>query len=220
MLAYADTQAKAAMLISELLCQIPDRESRQSEAERAIQCATPVSFAMECIRWINHYDDKPEEKRVLTEEGYEIIKGILISRIEEADDSSPIFISQPKDASLLYFYWVDGTSVTHVQQKLIAHFNNLPEQLDIFLACYVGESWGLESGLPMPSRFRRDQYDSVCAILPAEYIAGNLRLRYGEEFNGRQHLSENSQEEYRIANEFMLVHQRVLSEQQEVVKDD
>ncbi|HHO0165691.1 TPA: P-loop NTPase fold protein [Klebsiella quasipneumoniae] len=213
MMILADTQAKAAMLISELLRQIPDKQSRQIEAERAIQLATPISFAMECIRWISHYDGKSEEKRVLSDDGELSLKVILTARIEDADNLSPIFVSYSKDASSLYWCWIDGTSETHVQKKIISHFDKDPELLDVFLACYVGEAWGMESGLPRPADFRRDQYNAVCSIVPAEYIASNLKLRYGEELeHPESYPSENMLQARRVAHQFMNVHQYVLAE--------
>jgi hypothetical protein len=61
MMVLADTRAKAGMLIAGLLRQVPAGENRQAEDERAIQSAIPVGFAMECIRWIRHFEGKPPE---------------------------------------------------------------------------------------------------------------------------------------------------------------
>ena len=214
MMVLADTRARAAMLIAGLLRQITAGNDRQAEAERVINIAKPIGFAMECVRWIRNSDDTPQEKRVLTDDGDAQLKAILTNRIEETEVESSIFIEHPKDAPLLFRLWSDGTSVAHVQENLIERFELAPEQLDNFLVCYIGESWGMESGLPRPSDFDREQYNSVTRIIPAEYIANNLRLRYGVELdNPIQHGPDTMLLPRRIAHQFMSVHQHVLQEQ-------
>ncbi|MNI45618.1 hypothetical protein D3C73_1000540 [compost metagenome] len=169
---------------------------------------------MECIRWIRHYEKEPEERRVLTDEGEAPLRAILTSRIEESNVISPLFIAHPKDAPSLYWSWVDGTSTTHVRENLESHFNSEPEQLDSFLACYIGEAWGSESGLPSPADFERNQYDSVSNLIPAEFIAANLRLRYGAELDTPQNNpSDTMVQPRRVAHQFMSVHHYVLQEQ-------
>jgi len=214
MMIMADTRAKAGMLIAGLLRQVPAGELRQAEAERAIQIAMPVGFAMECIRWIRHYEDRPPEKRVLADEGEAPLQEILTARIEEADAASPLFIAHPKDATSLYWAWSNGTSAAHLRQRLETLFDAVPDQLDDFLACYVGEAWGMESGLPSPADFRREQYNSVSRFISAEYMATNLRLRYGTELDTPQNYPPDTMAQpRRVAHQFMTVHQHVLQEQ-------
>lgn len=215
MMVLADTRAKAAMLIAGLLRQIPSGEARQAEAERAIRTAMPIGFAMECVRWIRSFEDTPPERRVLTDIGEAQLKATLTARIDEADAVSPLFIAHSKDAPILYWCWADGASVAHVQQKLKALIDAAPELLDAFLACYIGEAWGMESGLPRPSDFRREQYESVTHLLSPEYVAANLRLRYGAELDTPQyHAPDTMDQPRRVAHQFMSVHHHVLQEQQ------
>lgn len=207
MMVLADTRAKAGMLIAGLLRQIPSPEDRQAEAERAIRMAMPVGFAMECIRWIRNYEDTPPERRVLADEGEAPLREILTARIEQANAEASLYTSHPKDAQSLYWAWVHGTSQEHVREQLITTFDEHPEELDSFLACYVGEAWGMESGLPRPADFRREQYNSVTNILPGEYVAANLRQRYGPELDTPQEYPpETMTQSRRVAHQFMGVH--------------
>jgi len=195
------------MLIAGLLRQIPSPEDRQAEAERAIRMAMPVGFAMECIRWIRNYEDTPPERRVLADEGEAPLREILTARIEQANAEASLYTSHPKDAQSLYWAWVHGTSQEHVREQLITTFDEHPEELDSFLACYVGEAWGMESGLPRPADFRREQYNSVTNILPGEYVAANLRQRYGPELDTPQEYPpETMTQSRRVAHQFMGVH--------------
>jgi len=214
MMIMADTRATAGMLISELLRQVPAGVERQMEAERIMNIATPVGFALECLRWIRHYENKPQERRVLADEGEAPLRTILSARIDTADAESPLFIAHQKDARPLYWTWADTASVPHVRQRLITLFDAAPEMLDTFLGCYVGESWAMSSGLPSPGDFGRDEYDSVTHLIPGAYVAANLRLRYGEELDSPQHYPRDTlMQSRRIAHQFMTVHHDVLEEQ-------
>lgn len=211
MMILADTRSKAGMLIADLLRQIPSPEDRQAEAEQAIRMATPVGFALECIRWIRNYEDTPRERRVLADEGEAPLRAILTERIEGANGEAPLYASHPKDAQYLYGAWAQGTSQEHVREQLVATFDAHPEELDSFLACYVGEAWGMESGLPRPADFRLEQYNSVTHVLPGEYVAANLRQRYGSELDTPQEYpSETMTQSRRVAHQFMGVHLYVL----------
>lgn len=211
----ADTRARAAMLIASLLRQVPVGEFRQAEAERAIQIAQPIGFAVECVSWIRHYENKPPEKRVLSDKGDQALAAILTARIEQADAVSPLYIAHPKDASSLFWSWANGTSEAHVQRRLMTLFDEAPEQLDDFLGCFVGEAWGIESGLPRPADFERRQYGAVSHFIPADYVARNLRRRYGAELDTPQsHPPDAMAQSRRIAHQFMVVHQYVLDELQ------
>lgn len=215
MMIMADTRAKGGMLIAGLLRQVPAGEARQAEAERVIRIATPVGFAMECIRWILNYEDTPTERRVLADEGEAPLRAILSARIEEADAASPLYTAFPKDASSLYWSWSDGASGAHVRRKLEARFQMAPHEVDDFLSCHVGEAWGMESGLPRPADFGRKQYNSVSQLIPAEYMVANLRLRYSTELDSPQsHPADTMAQPRRVAHQFMAVHQYVLQEQE------
>jgi hypothetical protein len=75
----------------------------------------------------------------------------------------------------------------------------------------MGEAWELESGLPRPSDFQRREYDNVSHVIPAEYIAANLRQRYGAELDNPQNYPDDRMPQpRRVAHQFMNVHQHVL----------
>ena len=211
LMTLADTRAKAAMLIAGLLRRIPSSEERHAEADRVIHTAMPIGFAMECIRWMRDGEHTPAERRIISEEGEAPLIEILAARIDEANSEMSLYTSHPKDAQSLYWVWVQGTSHERVRDQLAATLDQHPEELDSFLSCYVGEAWGLESGLPRPADFRRDEYDSVTRILPGEYIAANLRLRYGRELDTPQdYPSETMTQSRRVAHQFMSIHRYVM----------
>ncbi|WP_158080790.1 hypothetical protein [Pelomonas sp. KK5] len=60
-------------------------------------------------------------------------------------------------------------------------FETRPEEVEIFIASYVPESWGVESGLPVPGTLMRENYDAVTRLVDGDYLLGKLLLRYGDE---------------------------------------
>lgn len=211
MMVLADTRAMTGMLIAGLLRQLQSSEDRQTEAERVVQMARPVGFAMECMRWIQSHEDTPPERRVLADDGMVPLVKTLVQRIEEANAEAPLYKSYPKDAQSLYWAWADGTSQDHVREQLVATINEHPEDLDLFIACYMGEAWEVASGLPRPADLRRDHYNSITKILPAEYVEENLRKRYGHELDmPRNFPPDTMAQSRRWAHQFMYVHRDVL----------
>ncbi|WP_199932131.1 MULTISPECIES: KAP family NTPase [unclassified Stenotrophomonas] len=207
MLMPLDTRGSAAILIADLLRRLPTGSERQGVAEQVIREASSVGFVSECLRWIHHYDDKPADRRVLSDEGDKALAKLAVERIEAESAEAPFFLTEPKDAPTLYWLWCQETSDAHVQQALRAQLDTSTDRVDAFLACFVGESWGVESGIPRPGDFDRRQYDSVSKLVGADYIAAKLRGRYGAELDSpEEYLAEGMDQPRRVAHQFMNVH--------------
>lgn len=209
-LVVADTASRGSMLVADLLRQIPGGQQRQAEAERAIAAAQPLGFAMECIRWIRHNSDRPEERRVLTDDGEMPLREILVARIEAIDQERPVFSAYPKDAPSLYWAWSERRTAAVVGDRLCARFNSEPGELDAFLSCYVGEAWGMDSGLSHAADFDRENYDAVTRLVPSGYIADNLVARYGSVLlSPERHPAESMPQALRIAHQYMAIHRKL-----------
>lgn len=213
MLMALDTRGSGAILIADMLKRLPGGSERHGVAEQVIQEASSVGFATECLRWIRHYKGKSEEKRVLDEDGDKALGRLLGERIEVSSAEQPLFLTEPKDAPTLYWLWCEQTSDVHVQEALRAQLSTSPDLVDSFLACFVGEAWGVESGIPRPGDFERRHYDSVSNLVGADYIAANLKDRYGAELDvPQEYPPEGMDQARRIAHQFMNVHIHVLQE--------
>ncbi|HDS1565626.1 TPA: AAA family ATPase [Stenotrophomonas maltophilia] len=207
MLMLVDTRGSAAILISDMLKQLQIGPERQSAAEQIIREASSVGFASECLRWIHHNNDRPEDRRVLSDDGDNALSRLASERIEAESAKAPLFLTEPKDAPTLYWLWCQETSDAHVQQVLRAQLDKSTDRVDAFLACFVGESWGVESGIPRPGDFERRQYDSVSKLVGADYIAVKLKERYGAELDSpEEYPAEGMDQPRRVAHQFMNVH--------------
>lgn len=208
----ADTFARSAMLVGKLLGRIPAGQPRQLEAVQLIKTAASLSFAMECNRWLRHDDREDQSLRVLPAEDETLLFELLAERIEAESGVVPLYLSYAKDAPSLYWAWVKSTSKSHVQMRMEPRFQISSKEMDDFLDCFVGESWGMETGIPRPSDFRRDQYNSVSGIIEPQFIAANLRSRYGPQLDDPiRYPDDGMPKGLRVAHQFMGVHQQAIA---------
>jgi predicted KAP-like P-loop ATPase len=206
------TFTQAGILISQLMRQIPDNE-RQAGVEGVVRSAEPLTFAMECVRWLTHSTDRREEYRVLPDEADEFIYALFADRVRLANVNQPLFQQFGRDAPGLYWHLQKVHGRADIESQLHGVFNAKPELLDQFLDTYVGEGWGIESGLPTRSDLRRNVYDEVVSIISPEYVVSNLRARYGPEIEQPQYRIEGSAVARRIAHQFAYIHQAVSAEE-------
>jgi hypothetical protein len=202
-----DSMRQAGMLIAELLRQV-QMERRVEVVENLVQRAEPLRFAMECIRWCQHYPERPEEHRVLPDGSEARLNAILAQRISAANEENPLYLQQPKDAPDLYWLWSTAAGGSQaVRVALEARFLAVPEDVDAFLDTFVGEGWEIDSGLPVRSDFERRNFDSVSELIPSDFIVSNLRQRYGAELNDPQyHLSGEPSTARKFAHQFVFIH--------------
>jgi hypothetical protein len=203
------TMMQGGILISQLIGRVESKQ-RLSLAESILQIAEPVWFAMECMRWIRHSSDTPEDCRLLSDDGELLLKVILMKRIAAADSANPLYLQYPKDAPSLYWMWSELDKEQEIGVKLTARFSAFPEEIDAFLDTFVGEGWEIESGLPVRSSFERRNYDSVCKLISAEFILGNLRQRYGTELNNPQSYPDDQfSTAKKFAHQFVFIHNSI-----------
>lgn len=204
------TWMQSGILISELLRRIGAGQERQDVAEIVAREASPLGFCAECARWIKHREDRQEDRRVLTDAGDAAFKVILANRILEANARSPLYIELPSDAARLYWICADALGEAAVIPPLVARMQAHPAEVDAFLRSFVGEAWGMDSGLPSVADFDRDAYNNATALAPADVVAACLVSVYGAELDAPDyHLDSDGQLGRRIAHQFMFIHQRV-----------
>ena len=207
------TRMQGGILVSQLLRRIGD-EHRQAVAESVIHVAKPFEFGAECLRWICHNAERPEEKRVLSDEGDVAIRRAFASRIREANAAAPLYIAAPLDAPTLYWMWSGQFGAAEVTDALFTRFAAFPNEVDLFLDRYVGEGWFVETGLPVRSDFDRENYISVAKIVPPEFIADNLRQRHEIGDLAEYHPDQGTPIAKRIALQFLYIHRLALQERE------
>ena len=207
------TFRQGGILVTHLLKRVPAGEEREALAHEVFRQAETLPFAVECLRWVQHSQDRPEADRVISAEAEQGIGVTLAERIRNSADEMPLYQRFGRDAQLLYWLWNKHGDGTVVATHLRARFEANPDELDQFLDTYVGEAWGMDTGLSRRADFGRDGYDAIARLIDTTFIAAKLRERYGAELDAAQfHHDDTVPLARRIAHQFVFIHQRVLEE--------
>lgn len=178
------TRTQAAILIKQLLGRLP-LGGRRAEIERILQDATPLPFANECLRWLYYRAEGDVDRNIVEADDNPIMERIVAQRIANAHSEVPVYFQFGRDASLLLWLWgkVDAEGC---RRSVLGRFNLHPEEVDVYLDCYVGEGWEFESGLPVRGRLERRHFDEIEQVVGARYVMDNLVSRYGEDLDAPQ----------------------------------
>lgn len=200
------TWMQGGILISQLLRRL-EAPNRYEIAERIVQNANPLEFLVECVRWICHKKDRPENKRVLSDEEDLRLERLAADRIQQADADRPLYSLCPKDSPTLYYLWSKSFGKTVVSERLMACFEKTPSDVDCFLDAFVGEGWVIESGKPVRSDFSRSNYDWAADLVDPTYIADNLTRRFGSAIaTPNYYPDEGMPLPLQVAHQFMYIH--------------
>ncbi|CAI9007787.1 hypothetical protein EMIT0324P_70248 [Pseudomonas chlororaphis] len=145
-----------------------------------------MGMGMECVRWLTHSTDRQEHYRVLADEEDARVYSLFADRVRAASSGKPLFLQVGRYAPGLYWYWQKGRDKAEVEAHLRGFFDANPTSLDDFLDTYIGEGWELESGLPVRSDLRQNNYDEIVLVISPEYVVSNLRSRYETELDDPQ----------------------------------
>ncbi|MGV0954761.1 MAG: KAP family P-loop NTPase fold protein [Fluviibacter sp.] len=208
------TRMQAGILIKQLMKRLPAGQVRMTEIESLLQAATPLPFAVECIRWLRHDPESGEDRNVVEVDDNPRMENIVAQRVVQAHDGQPAYVQFGRDAPSLFWLWnrvdPDGS-----RAALERRFDMCPEEVDIYLDCHVGEGWEIESGLPVRGEFERRNYDEVNRIVGADYVMNNLTRRYGNEL---KHPHEYPPKDWpparKIAHRFAFIYRRVRHEEE------
>ena len=203
------TRMQAGILVKQLIKRLPAGAARWAEIESVLQEATPLSFAVECIRWLLHDANSEDDRNVVEADDNPRMENIVAQRIARAHDEQPVYVQFGHDAPWLLWLWnkVDAEG----SRAAVRHrFDHYPEEVDTYLNCHIGEGWEIESGLPVRGRFERRHFDEVDQIVGAEYVMDNLSRRYGNDLGSPQEYPPQEWPAARkVAHQFALIYRHV-----------
>ena len=204
------TLGQAAILVAHLLKRVVSGEEREALADVVFAVVQPLPFGLDCLRWIRHDEKEPEEERIISPAAEEKVSEAMAERIRAQAAGSPLYQTFGRDAPWLYWFWNKQDGGEAVGTHLRTRFEANPNEVDSFLDTFVGEAWGMESGLPHRADFRREAYDAVARLINPDFIVANLKQRYGAELDAPTfyHDSETPLAR-RIADQFTYIHLKV-----------
>ncbi len=216
MMVMGGTRSQAAILVMHLLRRIAAGNERAALAEEMIRIAEPLPFAWECFRWIRHEKDRPEQERVVSADCEAKLAATLVARIEEQDAREPLYRTFAQDAQALYWLWATHSDAAELRARLSGLFTGGAAEVDRFLDIYVGEAWGMETGLPSRADFGRHSYDAVAQVVDPATILQHLRARYGAELDTAEfHQARDVPIAQRFARQFANIHRAMVREREQ-----
>ncbi len=207
---FDSTFSQAAIFVMKLVKRLPPGESRESAARDVVREGDPVTFAVECFRWLRSDEKEPESERLLPKTVEEDLGRILAARIRDAAHVRPPYAEQPEESRSLMWVWKRYGPPGEAQAFLEARFAGDPREAVTFLTSYVATAWGGESGLPHKADFMRDGYDALAQTIDPDVVAAHVRGIYGEEVgSGNYHMPRDAPFEERVAHQFAYIHRNV-----------
>jgi len=209
------TFMQGGILIRKLLLRLPLTE-REAVAVTVIRKAEPLPFAAECFRWMRHFEEEAESKRVLPQQSEPIIGQTLVDRIRDAASHAPLYASFGNDSPQLFWYWKRHGLSGEMEAILRSRLSDSEGAVDQFLAVFVGRGWGLESGVSSRSDFDRNSFDRVADLVAPDFIVERLRVKYGDNLVDDREREPKTHEQWerQTAGRFIAIHQFVLREKQ------
>lgn len=206
--AFTNPFHQAAILIAQLVKNLPEGTERLSLGEAIVKEGEPISFAAECLRWIETPKEKEGDKRIFSKKEEQILEQIIVSRIRDISGDKLLYRDFPKDAPSLLFIWSRYGSKDETDDYLTNSFKLNRENVLEFLKCYIPTSWGLESGLPRRGDFEREQYDAVAKVVNPDNILEALKELGGSELAsfGYQELNGSLDIDKAITYQFVRIH--------------
>lgn len=215
MFSFSTPFSQAGILVSQLVHNIPKSEGRFDVAKEVVLKGKPITFAVECFRWLRTSEEKEEQDKILTVEEEEELGKIVAERIKALSAEQPIYVQFPEDAPTLFYYWSNYGSEGDTHQYLAKLFDEDPHKALVFLKCYLRTSWGVESGLSHKGDFERDQYDSIMKVVNTDVIYDALYKIYGSTLDAPDYYKTSSYPlDDKVAHQFAYIHHKAKAEEQ------
>jgi hypothetical protein len=177
---FMSSSSRAAGLASKLMENILEGPTRLKMAIDAVNEATALPFATDCLRWMSVKGEKNDEKPALDEQQQNELGAVVAAKIAKAFADNPDYGAYGRDISTLLWIWkrygVDGEMVAFIEGRIKQN----PDEVMRFLDAFIGPAYGLESGLSHKHDFDRNEFDAVATLVGAEIVVDALAKTFGD----------------------------------------
>lgn len=213
---FESSFSRAGILISYLIQNVKSDESFKL-AEKVLQTAKPIDFAIECFKWISNIKQNSKEedsKELFSKSDIKSLAEIAVNRIRSIAQEEVIYLTLARSACELLNFWATWSSKEETNSYLRKLFEQEPDSAVDFLKCYIPTVWsmGMEApyriGLPSKGDLQRDTYNLITAVVDAELLIESFQKVYREKLNslelGKQ--NDNQSIEELVVCQFVRVH--------------
>jgi len=183
LLSFTNPFHQAAILIANLVRNLPEGKERLKLGEAILKTAEPISFAAKCLFWIRTSDEKEKTEHILAKSEEIELEQIMVSRIRDIVSGKLLYQAFPESARLLLSMWSEFGSKDETDHYLSESFLSNPENGVEFLKCYLPTVWGGSSYIPHKGNLQREHYDSITKIVNPDAIYEALRKLKGPELD-------------------------------------
>jgi hypothetical protein len=166
-----NTFGLGAMLISDCIESIEDREEQVKLALEVFQNGEPLDFVAECFRWLRKDTEGHPDPKGFSVKEVEILGKEMAGRISKELKDKRQFSEKGisvRFPQLLYIWKKYGVSSEQsVFLRLLLEEN--PNFVMDLLESYLATSWGSD-GIPKKSDLERREYNSIIQIIDPVYI--------------------------------------------------
>lgn len=210
------TFREAGILVAQLLRRVAVGQERETLACEIIAEVRPISLGVEYLRWIRPGEHEPETDRIVAKELEQQLAANLAERIRAQADKAPLYQTYGEDAPTLYWFWRKFGDSRIVEEHLRRRFESNLDEVGNFLESFVGYAWDMETGLRHRSDFRRESYEAVAGLIDPDFVADNLKRRYGTDLVAPEFYQDRDMPlARRIAHQFTYIHLKVREEKTE-----
>ena len=207
-----DAHSMAKKLIVELLRKVTDQK-KQEELVLQFVKAEPLDFVVTTFFYdIRLLGREIEELRVVSDKIKEAASCALADRLLDIDLNTPLY-------AVLNTTWlcysVVGTELGYqvFTERLKSRFDSSPKEVDLFLSCFAGQIWALDSYEPECDDLNTNTYVEVSRLIEPQYIVDNLISRFGDALNEEINRFEGICPKLKVARRFAELHRAALSEE-------
>lgn len=177
---WSNPLVQAAMLISDLIQNIVDKNEKKSVSINCINNTPELSFSLEIFGWLRREkEDKPETDgfnlEEITDIGSELGKRIKIF----LDSNEDITIEYPKICGALLYQVKKFINDSEVKKYLENLFKKNKKSVFRFIDTFTPTVWGVESGISHKSDFKREQYDSIVNLVDPDTLISAIKNEIG-----------------------------------------
>jgi KAP family P-loop domain len=208
----ASTFAQAAVFVAKLVRRATSADKREGAARQIVSVA-PIPFALECFRWFR-VDKEDEEQRIVSTAVEKELGQTLATRIADGTTAQRPYAAYPQDVATVFWVWHMYGTAGAVAAYLTTTFATNPAEVPRFLASFVGEMWGMESGLSRKADFGRESYDLIASLISPDILLEHLKTLYGQAVitPSAYHQSDDVSLEEQASRQFAFIHQKVVAE--------
>lgn len=205
---------QAAMLVSDLIQNVTDKNERLSLSCFAINNASDLVFSAEIFRWLRGEDKERPEVDGFSEGELNVIGNSFAKRIKSILESNvDITTSYPESCGFLLHQIKKYIGKSAVETYLTNLFKTTETAVFRFLDTFTPTAWGLQSGISQKSDLKRDQYDFIVGLVDPKIIISAITLEIGHPPDiSSDYPREIKNRTQLLASQFIWLHDFVLKE--------